>query len=41
MLGWYQSGLEERRSYPLALTQHLITYHMITAGQLIQEMRGE
>lgn len=35
-LGWYQSGLEERRSYPLALTQFLIAYQMITAGETIQ-----
>lgn len=35
MLGCYQSGLDEQRSYPLALTQLLITYHMITAGQAV------
>lgn len=40
-LGIYLSGLEERRSYPLALTQHLITYHMVAAGRVIQQMRGE
>lgn len=32
-LGVYQSGLEERRSYPLALTQLLIAYHMLMAGE--------
>ncbi|MCA9972917.1 MAG: phosphoribulokinase [Anaerolineales bacterium] len=35
-LGRYQSGLEELTSYPLALTQLLIAYHMITAGEAIQ-----
>lgn len=40
-LGIYLYGLEERRSYPLALTQHLITYHMIAAGQVIRQMQGE
>lgn len=34
-LGRYQYGLEENRSYPLALTQLLITYHMITAGETV------
>lgn len=34
-LGRYQSGLIERRSCPLALTQLLITYHMITAGEAV------
>lgn len=34
-LGGYQSGLEEKRSYPLALTQMLIAYHMLTAGAAI------
>lgn len=35
-LGMYQSGLEMRKSYPLALTQLLITYHLITAGEPVQ-----
>ena len=39
MLGQYQLGLEARRSLPLALTQHLIAYHMVTAGQTIEEMQ--
>ena len=34
-LGRYQSGLEDRRSCPLALTQLLITYHMITAREAV------
>ncbi|MCB8982672.1 MAG: phosphoribulokinase [Ardenticatenaceae bacterium] len=34
-LGRFQSGLVEERSYPLALTQLLIAYHMITAGELV------
>lgn len=34
-LGRYQSGLVERRSYPLALTQLLITYHTIMAGEAV------
>lgn len=40
MLGRYQSGLEERRSLPLALTQYLIAYHMVTAGLTIDEMQN-
>lgn len=40
LLGRYQSGLKERRSLPLALTQHLIAYHMVTAGQTIKEMQN-
>ena len=33
--GRYQFGLEERRSYPLALTQLLIAYQlMLTADQI-------
>ncbi len=36
-LGRYQSGLEEKRSYPLALTQLLIAYHMVTAGETVME----
>jgi len=34
-LGRFQSGLDEQRSYPLALTQLLIIYHMITADQAV------
>lgn len=34
-LGRYVSGLQEERSYPLALTQLLIAYHMITAGKAV------
>jgi len=34
-LGRFQSGLVEERSYPLALTQLLIAYHMITAGEAV------
>jgi phosphoribulokinase len=40
MLGRYQSGVDEKRSLPLALTQHLIAFHMVTAGQTIQEMHS-
>lgn len=40
-LGRFQSGHEELRSYPLALTQHLIAYHMIEAGQTIRQMHNE
>jgi phosphoribulokinase len=40
-LGRYQSGLEEKRSYPLALAQHLIAYHMVTSEHAIQQMRRE
>ena len=36
MLGVFQSGLELRRSYPLALTQLLITNQMITAVDAVQ-----
>ncbi len=35
-LGRYQAGLDESRSDPLALTQLLIAYHMITAGEPVQ-----
>jgi phosphoribulokinase len=38
-LGRYQFGFEERRSYPLALTQLLIAYHLITAAN--QTERGD
>jgi len=31
-LGRYQYGLEERRSYPLALTQLLIAYHLVKSA---------
>jgi phosphoribulokinase len=34
-LGRYQDGLEERRSYPLALTQLLIAYHLISTADQI------
>ena len=34
-LGKFQSGLEEQQSYPLALTQLLIAYHMITAEEAV------
>lgn len=34
-LGRYQFGHEERRSYPLALTQLLIAYHLITTADQI------
>jgi phosphoribulokinase len=34
-LGRYQSGLEEKRSYPLALTQMLIAYHLVAAGETV------
>lgn len=34
-LGRYQFGLEERRSYPLALTQLLIAYHLISTADQI------
>lgn len=34
-LGNYLDGLEPRRSYPLALTQLLIAYHMVQPGQAI------
>jgi len=34
-LGRFQSGLVEERSYALALTQLLIAYHMITAGEAV------
>ncbi|MCA9956387.1 MAG: hypothetical protein KC434_16780, partial [Anaerolineales bacterium] len=40
MLGQYLSGLEARRSLPLALTQYLIAYHMVTAGLTIEEMQS-
>ena len=40
MLGQYQSGLEVKRSLPLALTQHLIAYHMVSAGLTIEEMQN-
>lgn len=40
-LGLFQSGLETRRSYPLALSQYLIAYHMMAAGQTIRQMRQE
>ncbi len=33
-LGGYQDGLQTRQSYPLALTQLLIAYHMIKAKEL-------
>lgn len=39
MLGRYQSGLVEKRSLPLALTQHLIAYHMVTAALALDELR--
>jgi phosphoribulokinase len=39
MLGQYQSGLKTERSLPLALTQHLIAYHMVSAGLTIDEMQ--
>jgi phosphoribulokinase len=35
-LGRYQFGFEERRSYPLALTQLLIAYHLITTAEQIE-----
>ena len=34
-LGRYQDGLEVRRSYPLALTQLLIAYHLISTADQI------
>jgi phosphoribulokinase len=34
-LGRYLSGLEEKRSYPLALTQMFIAYHMVAAGETV------
>jgi phosphoribulokinase len=37
-LGRYQFGYEERRSYPLALTQLLIAYHLITAADQIDRV---
>lgn len=37
-LGRYQFGLEERRSYPLALTQLLIAYHLISAAEQIERV---
>ncbi len=40
MLGRYQSGLEEKRSLPLALSQYLIAYHMAEAGLTIAEMHS-
>lgn len=39
-LGNYLDGLEERRSYPLALTQLLISYHMVKAGEAIESEVG-
>jgi len=35
-LGVYQDGPEARRSYPLALTQLLIAYHMIKAQETVK-----
>jgi len=35
-LGAYQDGLIPRKSYPLALTQLLIAYHMIQAGDAVE-----
>ena len=35
-LGIYNTGTEERRSYPLALTQMLIAYHMVAAQDTLQ-----
>ena len=35
-LGRYQDGLETRRSYPLALTQLLIAYHLISTADQIE-----
>ncbi len=34
-LGVYYDGNEEKRSYPLALTQMLVAYHMVTALETI------
>jgi phosphoribulokinase len=34
-LGAYQDGLTPRKSYPLALTQLLIAYHMVRAGEAV------
>jgi len=34
-LGVYYDGLEQRQSHPLALTQLLITYHMIRAKEAV------
>lgn len=39
-LGQYQAGVHTRRSLPLALAQHLIAYHMVTAGVTIDETYG-
>ncbi len=36
-LGVYKDGLVEKQSYPLALTQLLIAYHMIKAEELVKE----
>ena len=35
-LGIYLDGLEKRKSYPLALTQLLIAYHMVMADETVQ-----
>lgn len=35
-LGVYQDGLVEKKSYPLALTQMLIAYHMVKAKEMIE-----
>ncbi len=40
-LGIYQFGHEERRSYPLALTQLLIAYHLISAAEQPAERQIE
>ncbi len=34
-LGRYLDGLEKRKSYPLALAQHLIAYHMVLAKETV------
>ena len=34
-LGCYLDGLEKRRSYPLALAQHLVAYHLVLAGEAV------
>jgi phosphoribulokinase len=34
-LGVYLSGLEQRKSYPLALTQLLIAYHLVSAEEAV------
>lgn len=36
-LGMYKDGLQEKLSYPLALTQLLVAYHMVKAAETVSE----